>query len=164
MAMNFTPVPHEFLEEMEALKDGEYGRLVRWAQRYLIAGEDGELTGNERFYKNRFRMQIERYRAHYQEISEQRRAAGRKGAETANARRQTAANAGNGRETKTETETKTKTKTETDLLQKEREERARRAAEGGDWAWLRDEYGFPDFLRSDTDGGLTRVGAPFGEK
>ena len=41
MAMNYMPLPYEFFEETEALTDEEYGRLIRWGQRYALTGEQG---------------------------------------------------------------------------------------------------------------------------
>ena len=81
MAMNFTPIPFDFLEEMEELSDAEYGRLVRWGQKYHLTGEMSKLCGNERFYAKRMQMQIDRYREHYNEIANAKAEAGRKGAE-----------------------------------------------------------------------------------
>lgn len=116
MAMNYTPIPHDFLEEMGELSDAEYGRLVRWGQEYMIRGTTTGLSGNERFYAKRMQMQLDRYKANYEEALEQKRAAGRASAEQ---RRLTALNgvqqkpteANEINETKTKTETKKKTET-----------------------------------------------------
>lgn len=40
MAREYTPLPFEFLEELDCLSDAEYGRLVRAMQRYSIIKED----------------------------------------------------------------------------------------------------------------------------
>jgi hypothetical protein len=114
--MNYTPIPHDFLEEMGELSDAEYGRLVRWGQEYMIRGTATGLSGNERFYAKRMQMQLDRYKANYEEAIEQKRAAGRASAER---RRLTALNGAEQRSTdgneinKTKTKTKTKTNTET---------------------------------------------------
>ena len=67
MALTYTPLPLEFLEEMEELSDAEYGRLVRWGQHYHLTGEKSKLSGNERFYAKRMQMQIDRLVANYDE-------------------------------------------------------------------------------------------------
>ena len=109
MAMNYTPIPHDFLEEMGELSDAEYGRLVRWGQEYMIRGTTTGLSGNERFYAKRMQMQLDRYKANYEEAIEQKRTAGRASAEQ---RRLTAMNSAEQRSTEGN-KTKTKTKTET---------------------------------------------------
>ena len=114
MAMNYTPIPHDFLEEMGELSDAEYGRLVRWGQEYMIRGTTTGLSGNERFYAKRMQMQLDRYKANYEDAIEQKRAAGRASAEQ---RRLTALNSVEQRSTEgneiNETKTKTKTNTNT---------------------------------------------------
>lgn len=50
MARDYTPVPFEFLEEMDGLSDEEYGRLIRGMQRYSMTGEEPELEGTERLF------------------------------------------------------------------------------------------------------------------
>ena len=77
MAMNYTPLPHEFLEEMEELTDEEYGRLVRWGQHYHITGEKLPLPGNERFSMKRMQMQIDRFAAAYDDKCEKARESAR---------------------------------------------------------------------------------------
>ena len=69
MALNYTPIPNEFLEEMGELSDAEYGRLMRWCQTYSITGESLELRGYERFYRKRCQMQMDKYLSHYKEVS-----------------------------------------------------------------------------------------------
>lgn len=80
MAMNYTALPFDFLEEAADLTDEEYGRLIRWAQYYQQTGEVGELPGNERFLARRLKMQIDRYCENYEQKAGARRDAGRKGA------------------------------------------------------------------------------------
>lgn len=114
MAMNYTPLPLEFLEEMEELSDAEYGRLIRWGQKYHLTGQESKLSGNERFYAKRVKMQIDRYKENYDAAIEQRRAAGRESARRRAERALTPvdgsqrnATGGNNTETDTETETET---------------------------------------------------------
>ena len=77
MAMIYTPLPDEFLEEMEELSDAEYGRLIRWAQHYHLTGEQAGLSGNERFYAKRVKMQIDRVADAYKEKCDKARASAR---------------------------------------------------------------------------------------
>lgn len=108
MAMNYTPIPNDFLEEMSELTDAEYGRLIRWCQTYITTGEQIELRGNEKYHLVRCRMQMDRYTSHYAEVSRKRSAAGKKGGEAnASKCKQTEANGGKRKETKTKTETET---------------------------------------------------------
>lgn len=108
MAMNYTPIPNEFLEEMGELSDAEYGRLIRWCQTYSITGESLELRGNERFYRKRCQMQMDKYLSHYKEVSRKRSEAGRSGGQ-ANASKcyQMQANGSKPKETETNTKTNT---------------------------------------------------------
>lgn len=108
MAMNYTPIPNDFLEEMADLSDAEYGRIIRWCQTYITTGDQAELRGNERLFLRRCKMQMDRYIEHYGEISEKRAAAGRAGgvAKASNCQ-QTLANASKSGYTKTNTKTKT---------------------------------------------------------
>lgn len=78
MAMNYLPIPNEFLEEMSELSDEEYGRLIRWAQTYQLTGNTGDLPGNERFYAKRVRMQVDRYSQKYQDKCDKARESARK--------------------------------------------------------------------------------------
>lgn len=110
--MNYTPIPFDFLEEMEELSDAEYGRLVRWGQKYQLTGEKAKLSGNERFYAKRMQMQIDRYVENYNEKLDQRRRAGQA---SANARQRPSTDGNETNKTKTNTETKTETNTETNL-------------------------------------------------
>lgn len=80
MARNYAALPHEYLEEMAELDDGEFGRLARALLKYSAAGEVVELPGNERFYYRRVIMQEDRYQSSYNELTEKRSEAGRKGA------------------------------------------------------------------------------------
>ena len=77
--MNYTPVPFEFLDEMEDLTDEEFGRLIRWGLRYQSTGEVLELQGNERLFRKRIQNQIDRYVTNYEKKVAQCREAGRVG-------------------------------------------------------------------------------------
>ena len=81
MAMYYTPIPHDFLEEMGELSDAEYGRLIRWCQTYSITGEEMELSGNERFFRMRCKKQIDKVKESYEELSQKRSEAGKIGME-----------------------------------------------------------------------------------
>ena len=80
MARNYTPVPDEWLDEMEELSDAEYGRLIRWCQRYTITGQAEKLPGNERFYQRRCMNAVDRFISNWEAAIEQKREAGRRGA------------------------------------------------------------------------------------
>jgi hypothetical protein len=80
MARNYTPIPDEFLEEMEELSDAEYGRLIRWMQEANITGEQQELCGNERFYAKRCLNTLKRFNESYEETAKTRSEAGKRGA------------------------------------------------------------------------------------
>ena len=81
MARNYVALPYEYLEELDALNDAEFGRLTRALLKYSMTGEPIALCGNERFFAKRVMAQEDRFKLSYQEISESRRAAGLKGAE-----------------------------------------------------------------------------------
>lgn len=61
MAMNYTPVPHEFLDELDCLSDEEYGRLIRAMQGYFMDGQEPEFPGQERLFWKRCRNTMDRY-------------------------------------------------------------------------------------------------------
>lgn len=103
MARNYAALPYDYLEEMEALNDAEFGRLTRALLVYSMTGEQLALCGNERFYAKRVMAQEDRFKASYDDISTTRREAGKAGA---------AARWQNGN---TETNTETKTNTNTQL-------------------------------------------------
>ena len=79
MARNYAAIPHEYLEEMEALSDAEFGRLARALLRYSMTGEAIALSGNERFYAKRVMMQEDRHQASYTDLSRKRSEAGKTG-------------------------------------------------------------------------------------
>lgn len=80
MARNYMPLPYEWIEEMDELSDAEFGRLMRASARYSRDGTPIALSGNERFYAKRVMAQQDRYQENYNETSDKRREAGKKGA------------------------------------------------------------------------------------
>ncbi len=123
MARNYAALPYDYLEEMEALNDAEFGRLTRALLVYSMTGEPLALCGNERFYAKRVMAQEDRFKASYDDISTTRREAGKAGAAArwqngkrifANGKNGKAIVA-NGKNGNTETNTETKTNTNTQL-------------------------------------------------
>lgn len=124
MARNYAALPFDYLKEMEALNDAEFGRLTRALLVYSMTGEKIALCGNERFYANRVMAQEDRFKASYAEISDARSEAGKAGAAVrwqngkgsfANGKNSKAIPA-NGKNGNTETETETETNTDTNIL------------------------------------------------
>ena len=122
MARNYAALPYDYLEEMDALDDAEFGRLMRALLAYSMTGERIALCGNERFYINRVMAQEERFKANYNDIAETRSAAGKAGAAArwqngkrifANSKNSNATPA-NGKNGYTETETETNTQPSND--------------------------------------------------
>lgn len=119
MARNYAALPHDYLEEMEALNDAEFGRLTRALLAYSMTGEKIALCGNERFYAKRVMAQEDRFKASYDDVSAARSKAGKAGADarwqngkgiSANGKDGTAIPA-NGKNGNTETNTETETDT-----------------------------------------------------
>lgn len=79
MAREYTPIPFEFLEELDGLSDEEYGRLIRAMQVYSISGEEPELQGVERLFWKRCRNTIDRYNESYEKRNISNAENGRKG-------------------------------------------------------------------------------------
>ncbi len=120
MARNYAALPHEYLEELDALNDAEFGRLTRALLAYSMTGEPIALCGNERFYAKRVMAQEDRFKASYEDVSSIRSEAGKAGAAVRwqNSKR-IFANGKNGKDSAANgkngyTETDTETKTETD--------------------------------------------------
>lgn len=119
MARNYAALPYDYLEEMDALNDAEFGRLTRALLVYSMTGEQIALCGNERFFVNRMMAQEDRFKASYDDIATTRSEAGKAGAAArwqngkrifANGKNSKAmfANGKNGNiETKTDTNTET---------------------------------------------------------
>lgn len=119
MARNYAALPYDYLEEMEALTDAEFGRLTRALLAYSMTGEKIALCGNERFYAKRVMAQEDRFKASYEDVSTARSEAGKAGAAArwqngkgifANGKDSTAIPA-NGKNGNTETDTETDTDT-----------------------------------------------------
>ena len=119
MARNYAALPYDYLEEMEALNDAEFGRLTRALLAYSMTGEQIALCGNERFYAKRVMSQEDRFMASYEEVSVVRSEAGKAGAAArwqngkrifANGKNSKAISA-NGKNGYTETNTETNTDT-----------------------------------------------------
>lgn len=132
MARNYAALPYDYLEEMEALNDAEFGRLTRALLAYSMTGEKIALCGNERFYAKRVMAQEDRFKASYEDVSTARSEAGKAGAAArwqngkgilATGKDSTSipANGKNGN-------TETKTETETDTLPSDDGKRDTRAA------------------------------------
>lgn len=119
MARNYAALPYDYLEEMEALNDAEFGRLTRALLAYSMTGEQIALCGNERFFAKRVMSQEDRFKASYEEVSVVRSEAGKAGAAArwqngkrifANGKNSKAISA-NGKNGYTETNTETNTDT-----------------------------------------------------
>lgn len=122
MARNYAALPYDYLEEMEALNDAEFGRLTRALLAYSMTGEKIALCGNERFYAKRVMAQEDRFKASYEDVSTARSEAGKAGA---------AARWQNGKgifATGKDSNTETNTETETDTLPSDDGKRDTRAA------------------------------------
>ena len=120
MARDYTPLPFEYLEEMDCLSDAEYGRLVRGLQHYSITGEEPKLSGQEKAHWKRVRNRENRYRDSFASSDEERTERARK---AANARWGNAKNAhacasmpSNAQNAYTDTEAGTKTDTKAKSL------------------------------------------------
>ena len=79
MAMKYVKAYYDWLEMMEALSDGERGRLITAALEYARSGIVPSLSGSERFVFPSIRAQIDRDTQSYDEVSEKRKSSGSKG-------------------------------------------------------------------------------------
>ena len=77
---DYAAVPHEYLEEMDALNDAEFGRLVRSLLAYSKDGTPIALCGNERFYAKRVAAREDRFQKSFLDAQDKRSAAGQAGA------------------------------------------------------------------------------------
>lgn len=118
MSRDYTPIPHEYLEEMDCLSDAEYGRLIRGLQMYSITGEEPKLCGQEKVYWKRVRNRENRYQ---ESFGEHEKAKTERAKNAANARWGIAKNANactsitsNAKNANTNTNTNTNTKTNSD--------------------------------------------------
>lgn len=81
MGRNYLCVPFEyFLHDAADLTDAEFGRLVRGMYRYFTTGEAITPEGNERFFIKGAMADQDNFRRKYEEVSQKRREAGKKGA------------------------------------------------------------------------------------
>lgn len=80
MRRAYAAVPYEYFEEMADLTDEEFGRLMRALVWYSMTGEERELPGNERFFWRRVVNRELGLQQHYEEVSNVRSEAGKKGA------------------------------------------------------------------------------------
>ena len=80
----YAALPHEYLDEMEALTDAEFGRLTRALLKYSMVGEPIALCGNERFYAKRVMNREDRYIREYESMLERNRENGKKGGRPSN--------------------------------------------------------------------------------
>lgn len=123
MARNYAALPYDYLEEMDALNDAEFGRLTRALLVYSMTGEQIALCGNERFFVKRMMAQEDRFKSSYNDIATTRSEAGKAGAAArwqngkrifANGKNSKAMSA-NGKNGNTETKTDTNTETNIQL-------------------------------------------------
>lgn len=82
MARNYCAVPYDYLEEMETLDDGQFGRLIRALIAYSMTGDPIKLSGPERFFEKRVMNQEQRFQESYVSLSDKRSEAGKKGAKS----------------------------------------------------------------------------------
>lgn len=123
MARNYAALPYDYLEEMDALNDAEFGRLTRALLVYSMTGEQIALCGNERFFVKRMMAQEDRFKASYDDIATTRSEAGKAGAAARwqNGKRifangkNSKAMPDNGKNSKTKTKTDTNTETNIQL-------------------------------------------------
>ncbi|MCD7754089.1 MAG: hypothetical protein LUH41_06070 [Clostridiales bacterium] len=143
MTKNYAALPYEYLEEMEALSDEEFGQLCRGLLRYSMEGIPIQPEGNLRFYTRRVMNREDRFREGFADLQRRRSEAGKKAANARWGRAETLDNsalspdsdsmpsdskgmptdAENAKtetkaETKTETEAKTETETKTETKTK----------------------------------------------
>lgn len=79
MARDYTPIPFEFLEELDGLTDEEYGRLIRAMQAYSMDGTEPDLDGVERLFWKRCRNTIDRFCDSYEKRNKSNAENGAKG-------------------------------------------------------------------------------------
>lgn len=120
MARNYAALPHDYLEEMEALSSAEFGRLCRALLKYSATGEEEPLQGSERLLLKRVILQERRFQKSYEEQIQAKRTAGKKGAEKrwGSLAEDSGPAADHGKHGKTETQTNTNTNTETETKRK----------------------------------------------
>lgn len=115
MNRDYTPLPFEYLEELDCLSDAEYGRLIRGLQMYGMTGEEPILNGNEKAHWKRVRNRDDRYRESWDAEHGKKSEAGKLGASKRwqdHSKNSTAISA-NGKNGYTDTNTETNTNTDT---------------------------------------------------
>ena len=80
MERDHLALPYEYLSEMDELTDEEFGQLVRGLMRYSMGGAPIPREGNLRFFAARVMAREDRYQKAYSEMSDKRKAAGKRGA------------------------------------------------------------------------------------
>lgn len=106
MGRNYAALPYEYLDEFKELTYEEIGRLLMGLIQYSRDGVFPEMPGNERFLVQRVKLQEDRYKSSYEDLTEKRRRAGQKGAEAkASKAKQCLAKPSKSTYTKTETKT-----------------------------------------------------------
>lgn len=79
MAMKYVKAYYDWLDAMDALSDGERGRLITAVLKYAQTGVAPSLTGAERYVFPSIKLQVDRDAESYEEISEKRKKAGKSG-------------------------------------------------------------------------------------
>ena len=79
MAMKYIKAYYDWLDIMDALSDGERGRLITAVLKYARSGIEPDLHGSERFVFPSIRAQIDRDAQSYSNLSEKRREFGSRG-------------------------------------------------------------------------------------
>lgn len=77
--MKYVKVYYDWLEAMDALSDGERGRLITAVLQYAQTGISPSLSGAERYVFPSLKLQIDRDAESYKEISDKRKKAGQSG-------------------------------------------------------------------------------------
>ncbi|MCD7945521.1 MAG: hypothetical protein LUF81_02775 [Clostridiales bacterium] len=81
MNRNYVALPYEYLEEMEALSDEEFGLLCRGLLQYSMEGTPIQPEGNLRFFTRRVMSREDRFQEGFADQQRKRSQAGKKGAE-----------------------------------------------------------------------------------
>ena len=79
MALKYIKAYYDWLDIMDALSDGERGRLITAVLKYARYGIEPNLHGSERFVFPSIRAQIDRDAQSYSDLSEKRREFGSRG-------------------------------------------------------------------------------------
>ena len=119
MGRTYAALPYDYIDEMSALTDEEFGRLCRALLLYSRDGTAIAPEGNERYYAVRVASQEDRFKESYEALANTRSEAGRQGAAKrwdgkngkaiANDSKNSKAIFANGKNGNTETKTNTET-------------------------------------------------------